>query len=376
MSVVPYSLGSLGRRLKELREQAGLTQREVGERLRPERPLSPAQVSAWEAGKSLPVLHWALAYAEVLPPLLGSTAEESVGRLKAELTELREAELAAQSEASDRPGARPSEPSNGLGTFWRFPDSLPIRIIGTAMSDPVLAGHDYASRWHPNYIESLRNADMDATIELFGHLRAANPASDVRFLTTETIQRDDLTGHVILLGGADALGATPSALLWYLRRLKLPVRTQLLEEGDEEYDFEFVVRVDEHGVPDSQGSPGETYRPTFVPDRSTSDEARLVVGGYPQLEYDLGLLARQPNPMNLAATVTLCAGLFSRGTYGVVRALTDAKLREANERYLQEAFHGGQFWMLVRVPVFQGPRGSETVAPDFTRAHHMVRTSG
>jgi hypothetical protein len=49
---------------------------------------------------------------------------------------------------------------------------------------------------------------------------------------------------------------------------------------------------------------------------------------------DVGLLARVPNPLNSVRTLTICNGIHSRGVYGAVRSLTDAQLRDANERYI------------------------------------------
>ena len=45
---------------------------------------------------------------------------------------------------------------------------------------------------------------------------------------------------------------------------------------------------------------------------------------------------------------------------GAVRCLTDARVRDANERYLAERFPGGRFALLVRVPVVT----NETLSPD------------
>jgi transcriptional regulator with XRE-family HTH domain len=377
MTVVPHGDASLGRRLKSLRESAQLTQRAVADALGGERPLSPALISSWESGRAVPAPRWLTRYAEIFAARTAAAGapgpeDVTVEQLEAELSDLREG-AQARSPVGEDPGT-----ADGLGSFWRFPDGLPIRIIGTPMFEDVLEGLDYANRWHPNYMEFLRNADTDATLELFGHLRAANPASDVRFLTVDTMQSDDLTGHVVLLGGGDDLeGRRSSSLRWFIRRLELPVRTRLPDGRDPEYDTEFVVSADEDGNPEYGGPREEVYRPTFLRERHLPDHPRAEVAGYPQLEYDLGLLVRRPNPMNLqVATVTICSGIFSRGTYGVVRSLTDAKLRDGNEQYLREAFPDGNFWLLMRVPVFPGQQGAETITPDLTREHHVVRQSG
>ena len=38
-------------------------------------------------------------------------------------------------------------------------------------------------------------------MELFGHIRAENPPVDVHFMIPADVGPDDLTGHIILLGG-------------------------------------------------------------------------------------------------------------------------------------------------------------------------------
>lgn len=395
MTVPSPGDAALGRRLRELREWAKWTQRAVGDALGGERPLSAGLISSWESGKAVPSRRWVTRYAEVFAGPDGRGAPGlTIEELEDELNALREEMRAAARDTPQLRGAtvEGAEPADVLGSFWRFPDGLPVRIIGTPMFFESMRDLDYANRWHPNYMESLRNADMDATVELFGHLRATNPTGDVRFLTTEMLQSDDLTGHVVMLGGGDTLywrsekdekderneqrELRSHSLSWFIRRLSLPVRTQLPEGGNPEYDTVFVVKTDEHGVPDYEGEREEVYRSTFLRDRSVHGDQRLRIAGFPQLEYDLGLLARQANPMNLQATVTLCSGVFSRGTYGAVRALTDVKLRESNEHYLRETFSGDEFWLLMRVPVLPGPLGAETITPDLTREYHVVSRSG
>lgn len=360
---------SLGRRLKELRDAQGLTQRAVAEELGGERPLSPALISSWESGKAVPSDRWLARYAQVFGARsAGPNDAGGADELLAALSELRRVTTPSGT------GYLPLEAEVGPlgGRFWHFPDRQQVRILGTPMYERVIGDLEYADPRHPNYIESLRNADMDATLELFGHLRAENPSCDVRVLTHDRVSRDSLTGHVVLLGGADMLRTSvtqPSPLYWFIRRLELPIETHLPEGGDEEYDTEFVVTVDESGAPAYRGSRQEAFRPTFLREGS----ARLLVDGLPQLEYEVGLFARMPNPMNLSATVTICSGIFSRGTFGVVRALTDVNLRERNEEFLDTNVDRTDFWMLLRIPIFQTPVASETITPDLFREFHILR---
>jgi transcriptional regulator with XRE-family HTH domain len=419
---------AVGERLRELRLGswgASTTQKQVADAL----GLSVPLVSSWEAGKAIPpedrLRSYALLFALASPPLDGLpdaadlTAEEEANRrqLIEDLIRLRDEALTPTKVAARSTGALG-------GRFWYFPDGARIRILttplwreavgrtrlATVLSEfgvdldytvngvsvrDILQANDrdpdglvdripYANPRHPNYMESLHDADRDATIELIGHIRAENPTADVRFLTSDRATRDDLTGHVIVLGQADQIGRTsqgrPSVLEYVVRRQELPLTTRCLEGDDPEYDSVFVVTVDDEGSPKYYGAgttpvKEETYKPVFLRDVAAGKRRRLIADGYPQLEYDVALLARQRNELNSNTTVTICAGIFSRGTYGAVRALTDANLRSSNERYLAENVDIREFWMLLHVPVFPGSGATETVTPDLTRAFHRLRLS-
>lgn len=369
----------LAQMLRRLRESRGLTQRQLGDLLGEGRALSPALISSWESGKALPADRWLESYARKLSgPGDAAGGVDPVAGLLSRLTSLRGTAASVEEPAGPAPAGALG------GRFWHFPDGRPIRIVSTPMRRDVVEAVPYANSFHPNYIESLRNADMDATIELFGHIRAENPNSDVRHLTRRTVDRDDLTSHLVLLGGADTLvdpvlpPREPSALAWLVRRLDLPLYTQVPEGADAEFGLEFVVTTDEQGRPRHRGPGREVHAPTFlrVEGRRVAEDGAgtpVTTGGFPQLEYDVGLLLRRPNPMNTAATITLCAGIFSRGTYGVARSLTDLHLRRANEDFVDRAFGLADFWLLMRIPVLQTRRGAETITTDLNRPFHVMR---
>ena len=87
-----------------------------------------------------------------------------------------------------------------------------------------------------------------------------------------------------------------------------------------------------------------------------TDESKKV------LMEDVGLLARVPNPLNANRTLTICNGIHSRGVYGAVRSLTDAELRDGNERYIFENFGDAEsFGILMSVQVIK----NQTMTPDF-----------
>lgn len=255
-------------------------------------------------------------------------------------------------------------------------DSLAVVRQGTTAFESL--GVQYANPWHPNYIGTLWNSDADAALEVFGHIRAENPGADVRLVAWNALTEDDLTDHLVILGLADA--KTDGNLVSYLRnRLEIPVFADTPAGADPEYDGRYVVQLDDEGRPDKQGARRDVHAPRFLQD---GRGRRVLREGQPQLEYDVALLGRFINPLNFTATVTICSGIFSRGTYGAVRALTDATLRGRNETYLADRFElqpkpheGAGFWMLIHVPVFAGPTGALTVTPDLSRPFHRLRSS-
>ena len=52
-----------------------------------------------------------------------------------------------------------------------------------------------------NFNKLQQYGDLDALIELYGHLRAENPTLDVFHRATGEVVSDDLSSHVVLLGG-------------------------------------------------------------------------------------------------------------------------------------------------------------------------------
>ncbi len=388
----------LARRLRELRESpevSRLTQKELAGALGTSAPL----ISSWEGGREMPPEARLQAYGRLfatsrsregervaLVPADDLTAEEHdrMEKLIGELLRLRE-EAMSPTESSRR---RTGELG---GRFWYFPDGQTITILCTSLSDRQLGyGSDgelpegappitaYSRPSHPNYIELLRNGDMDALVELVGHIRAENPSAEVRWKTYNRVRdSDDLTGHLVILGGSEYVAGTTSRpddyLEWFIRRLDLPVSTRASANGDPEFGTEFVVATNDDGEPTYLGANEEMYQPGFLRQGVEPDSPRVFNDGVPTLEYDLALIARKANPLNVSARITICAGIFSRGTYGAVRAFTDANLRARNERYLEKHFSDiNQFWMLLRVPVYSGVR---TVTPDLERPYHRIRYS-
>lgn len=327
---------ALARRLRELREQHSaeprVTQSMVAGALGASTPL----VSGWESttSTSVPSAKRLETYARIFAvprslqdgklrvlPDEDLTDEERADRdeLFHELAGLREATL-------DRVPAAGTPRLNS----WHFPDGAPVRIVAGKLGEPL---YGYADPRALNYTELLQFADLDALVELFGHVRVQNPASDVRFQLAEALRPDDLTAHLVLIGG---IYLNPASR-WIRERIDLPVR----QVSDPEIPEGEIFVVDEE---------------RFLPVIADDPELGLV--------EDIGLLVRTRNPNNSATTLTICNGVFSRGVLGAVRCLTDGKLRDQNEEYLSSRFaNSAEFGVLMRVPVLQG----NVATPDLTK---------
>jgi hypothetical protein len=215
-----------------------------------------------------------------------------------------------------------------------------ITIVCAQLPQEMLRQMPYTDPMDPDFIELYRYSDPDAMLELFGHLRAANPASRVEFRAADQLSADDYTGHLVLLGGVDWNDATGSVL----ERLKLPVKQVGRQEEDEPGDAYFEVT--------DQDGQSVIHRPWL-------DESR----GRRILREDVALFARAISPFNQRRYVTICNGMYGRGTYGAVRALTDERFRDRNAQYLREAIGDSPaFCILSRVTVETGT----ALTPDWT----------
>jgi hypothetical protein len=226
------------------------------------------------------------------------------------------------------------------GGTWYFADQKPVTIVCARLPRQLREMMPYTNPQDPDYVRSYTYADVDALIELFGHVRAVNSAiADVSIKTADALAEDDYTAHLVLLGGVDWNPVTRDIT----RRLKLPVR-QGSRPDDALYDGHFDV-----------GDGEERRRFAPVLDR---DGSRVT------LREDVAYFFRGLNPYNIRRTITMCNGTFGRGTYGAVRALTDARFRDRNEEYLSERFRDRQaFGVLHRVVI--GVQG-EALTPDWT----------
>jgi hypothetical protein len=331
----------LAQRLRQLRQAwPRLTQVQLATGLSTEEPLAAATVASWESRTSpkLPPPHRLGAYARFfatprsvegeqpnLFPIDEFTQLEKDAYKKLE-TDLLRLRSAASGESSDE------EPT--FKRSWNFPDAGRVTFVCAQLPEGQIG--PFGDPANPNYTELQTYADLDALMELHGHVRAENPTATVHFKTPPEMDRDDFTGHLILLGGVvwnEITGRLSEMAKLPIKQLNNP---DLLESGEI-----FVAEFE-----------GETRQ--FWPQWIGEEKAVLAT--------DVGLLARVPNPLNASRTLTICNGIHSRGVYGAVRTLTDEELRGGNERYISATFGDAQsFAILMSVPVIN----NKTTTPDF-----------
>lgn len=206
-----------------------------------------------------------------------------------------------------------------------------------------------ADTGNPNFNRLQRFADLDALLEMWGHVRAENPELEVGIRLPDEVVADDFSAHVILLGG----------IAWnkVTRRFQSAIGdVPITQVGQSNLSTGDIFMVDD-----------EKFEPVWD-ESSDSGERELI--------EDVALIVRLRNPFQSSRTLTICNGIHSRGVLGAVRCLTDGAVRDANEDYLAERFPGGFFALLARVPVL----GNETLTPDLqnppTRLHEWAPADG
>ena len=352
----------LAQRLRALREgqwpDLKITQPQLARALGGAQPLSVPLISSWEsqANPRIPPLARLEGYAAVFatprsfegaaPRQLSAeelTDEErrAMTELGHELKRLRANALRAgssQPEAAAVGGVSDERRSLDFGP-WRFPDGDIITIVCAQWPEHMLKTIPYTDVSDPDFIELLTYSELDALWEVHGHLRAANPANRVHRRIAGKLVSDDYSSHLISLGGVDWNTITSTAL----KQLPFPVRQ--IADWD---------------------TPGEQYFETEESGKTVRHHPRLEkADGFPKgiLREDVALFARAVSPFNSARTVTICNGMYGRGTYGVVRALTDTRFRDRNADYLRSRFgNSGTYCVLTRVPIVDGA----TLTPDWT----------
>jgi transcriptional regulator with XRE-family HTH domain len=337
--VSPVAPRALARRLKGLREEqwpdAGLTQAHLAEAFG---GVSISLISSWEnADKpTRPPVRRLEAYATVFAtrrswdggylrvlPLEELTDDERDQRkeLLDELLWLREGK-----------GTAPARPA--AADFWTFPRDQDITIVCAPLPEKFRMHLSYADPESADFVSLYTYADPDALIELFGHIRSRNPDNTVNFHTADELTADHYTSHLVLLGGVDWNTVTRDVI----ERVDMPVE-----------QFNRLGEVEEGGFRVRQ----DGREQLFVP--------QLDARGH--LLEDVAHFYRGVSPFNRKRTVSVCNGMYGRGTLGAVRALTDIRFLDRNTAYLRERFGDVEsFSIISRVPVV----GGQGLTPDWT----------
>jgi hypothetical protein len=320
-----------------------VTQSQLAQAFSTEQSTSGPLISSWESTKNptMPPQHRLEPYARFFATR--RSIDNDTPRLL-RLSDLMESErtryneLLADLTALWSPTA--DAPANGGGLpskVWRFADGFDVLIVCAPLPEDVLHPiRAYTDRTSPDYVEQYTYADPDALIELFGHLRAVNPHSDVTFKTADRLEKDDYAKHLVLLGGVDWNPVTRALL----NRVQLPVRQTTRRNTDDPGGF---------ATTDPDG--GQVFKPVLRDGALSEDVAHFYRG---------------PNPFNITRTVTICNGMFGRGTYAAVRALTDIRFRERNDKYASHRLENElrAFSVLMRVEIVEG----DVLTPDWNLA--------
>jgi hypothetical protein len=188
----------------------------------------------------------------------------------------------------------------------------------------------------PNFTKLQQYGDLDALIELYGHLCRENPSLDISHKLASEVVEDDYSGQVILLGG---IGWNQSARRIGKSLGQVPVKQ--------------IDVTDLPGGDIFQIEAADGLKSFYYPESEELGERKELVA-------DLAYVARLRNPLQYERTLTICNGIHSRGVLGAVLCFTDSTVREHNERYLAAEFPKGEFAILLRVKV----GGKKTMPPD------------
>lgn len=358
----------LARRLRALREESWpgrkITQPQLAQALG---GLSVPLISSWESltNPKIPPLARLDAYAAlfatarsfdeepghvIAPQDLTDEELQAMNKLKQDLAHMRSDAMRAGSSTAEPRGIasepeRIDEVTDSLSAGpWYYPDGKRIAIVCAQWPSSMMRSIPYTNVDDPDYIELLTFSELDALFELHGHIRAANPTNEVNLCVSDKLAADDYSSHLVTLGGIDWNSVTSSAL----RKLELPVRQ--------------VADWDTEG--------GQYFEVTESGTVTKHSPVLEKVGGRTILREDIALFARAVNPDNRKRYITICNGMYGRGTYGVVRALTDANFRDRNAEYLMSRFGDSDaYCILTRVPV--SPNGA-TLTPDWTTGDYTL----
>ena len=324
----------LARALRALREtkwpERELTQAQLAKALSSEGRVAGATLSSWESLTSpkTPPEARITAYARFF---CTERSLEGVPHLIAE-DELTPAEI-ERFHALETQLLELAHPEDGKVRRTFLFDAGPVIVI--CPTTPSELQGPLADLQDPNFTRLRQYGDLDALIELYGHLRAENPSLKVFHRLTSDVASDDFSSHVILLGGVGWNKVT--------RRFQSAIsQVPITQTAVDELETGEIFRV-------ADGAKHHDFYPEY---EDLGDGKELIA--------DVGYIARLRNPFNINRTLTICNGIHSRGVFGAVRCLTDASVRDENEKYLADRFADKDFAMLLRIPVVT----NETLSPD------------
>jgi hypothetical protein len=334
VALTPNQAVRLASALKNLRESTWpdhvLTQSQLAKALSSESRVAPATLSSWESttNPKTPSAARISAYARFFCTQRSLEGEPHL--IPEDQLIPGEHERYRELESGLLDLFNPKEPKQRRS--FQF-DAGPVIVICPAA--PADVQGPLGEVRDPNFTRLRQYGDLDALIELYGHLRAENPTLDVFHRLVGDAVSDDLARHVVLLGG---IGWNEVTRRFQSAISQVPI-TQIevsdLKGGD-------IFRVETRdGVK------------SFYPEYEDLGDGK-------ELMADVGYLVRFRNPFKTDRTLTICNGIFSRGVFGAVRCLTDANVRDENEKYLADRFPKGEFAILLRVPVV----ANETLSPD------------
>jgi hypothetical protein len=224
-----------------------------------------------------------------------------------------------------------------LQHIFRF-DVGPVVVI--CPDTPTKVQGSLGKEGDPNFTKLQQYGDLDALIQLYGHLRAENPTLDVLYKLASEVVPDDYGSHVVLLGGIGWNEATR-----HIEGVLGQVPIRQMAAAD-------LAGGDIFRTVNADGAQSFYY----PENEELGDRKELVA--------DVAYVARLRNPFRFDRTLTICNGIHSLGVLGAVRCFTDATVRDHNEKYLAEQFPEGEFAILIRVRVV----GNETMSPDLRDA--------
>lgn len=228
---------------------------------------------------------------------------------------------------------------------WQFPGSTPITIACAERPKEMVDLIPYSSPSDPHHTEMSGFADTDSLIVLNSHVCALNRGSPIRLRAPSRLSADDYQTHLVALGGIDWNALTRKAF----ELVHMPVR-QVADwsAGGGQY-FE----VKDNGM-------ARRYRPV------TEKTGHLTV-----VREDVALFARAASPFRRGCTLTICCGMHTPGTFGIVRALIDPGVRDCNIDFLRSQFGDSDaYCVLTRIPVVDG----RSIPPDWTLTNNVLYT--